>query len=169
MSCTQFHCIKMFILRHAWLNLWNKHMTTGRINQVTFVWLQWSWCWGQLPATITQWELCTNTKQSRRVLNYIQEVWINLLLAESFRSEWVLRKRLLPISIKTNKTLETNNSRCGFFVLSLSDSTKPSVELNYKLEAHLNNESNCYIQLKQACQQKQLTQKRTTEPTVEAS
>ena len=38
MSCTQFHCIKMFILRHAWLNLWDKHMTTGRINQVTFVW-----------------------------------------------------------------------------------------------------------------------------------
>ena len=35
MSCTQFHCIKMFILRHAWLNLWDKHMTTGRINQVT--------------------------------------------------------------------------------------------------------------------------------------
>jgi hypothetical protein len=24
-----------FILRHAWLNLWDKHMTTGRINQVT--------------------------------------------------------------------------------------------------------------------------------------
>ena len=26
---------KQFILRHAWLNLWDKHMTTGRINQVT--------------------------------------------------------------------------------------------------------------------------------------
>ena len=26
---------KVFILRHAWLNLWDKHMTTGRINQVT--------------------------------------------------------------------------------------------------------------------------------------
>ncbi len=37
MSRTQFHCIKMFILRHAWLNLWDKHMTTGRINQVTVV------------------------------------------------------------------------------------------------------------------------------------
>ena len=37
MSCTQFHCIKMFILRHAWLNLWDKHMTTGRINQVTTI------------------------------------------------------------------------------------------------------------------------------------
>ena len=36
MSCTQFHSIKLFILRHAWLNLWDKHMTTGRINQVTF-------------------------------------------------------------------------------------------------------------------------------------
>ena len=36
MSHLQFHCIKVFILRHAWLNLWDKHMTTGRINQVTF-------------------------------------------------------------------------------------------------------------------------------------
>ena len=35
MSHSQFHCIKLFILRHAWLNLWDKHMTTGRINQVT--------------------------------------------------------------------------------------------------------------------------------------
>ena len=26
---------KLFILRHAWLNLWDKRMTTGRINQVT--------------------------------------------------------------------------------------------------------------------------------------
>ena len=25
----------LLILRHAWLNLWDKHMTTGRINQVT--------------------------------------------------------------------------------------------------------------------------------------
>ena len=37
MSHSQFHCIKSFILRHAWLNLWDKHMTTGRINQVTIV------------------------------------------------------------------------------------------------------------------------------------
>ena len=37
MSHSQFHCINLFILRHAWLNLWDKHMTTGRINQVTTV------------------------------------------------------------------------------------------------------------------------------------
>ena len=37
MSHLQFHCIKLFILRHAWLNLWDKHMTTGRINQVNIV------------------------------------------------------------------------------------------------------------------------------------
>ena len=36
MSHSQFHCI-LFILRHAWLNLWDKHMTTGRINQVTIL------------------------------------------------------------------------------------------------------------------------------------
>ena len=35
MSHSQFHSIELFILRHAWLNLWDKRMTTGRINQVT--------------------------------------------------------------------------------------------------------------------------------------
>ena len=34
MSHPQFHS-KIFTLRHAWLNLRDKHMTTGRINQVT--------------------------------------------------------------------------------------------------------------------------------------
>ena len=34
MSHSQFRSKKL-ILRHAWLNLWDKHMTTGRINQVT--------------------------------------------------------------------------------------------------------------------------------------
>ena len=35
MSHSQFRS-ETLILRHAWLNLWDKHMTTGRINQVTF-------------------------------------------------------------------------------------------------------------------------------------
>ena len=33
MSRSQFQSTR-FILTHAWLNLWDKHMTTGRINQV---------------------------------------------------------------------------------------------------------------------------------------
>ena len=37
MSRSQFYSIKLFILRHAWLNLLDKHMTTGRINQVTLL------------------------------------------------------------------------------------------------------------------------------------
>ena len=37
MSHPQFHSTNLFILRHAWLNLLDKHMTTGRINQVTIV------------------------------------------------------------------------------------------------------------------------------------
>ena len=41
MSHSQFHSTKLFILRHAWLNLWDKHMTTGRINQVTTIHLLW--------------------------------------------------------------------------------------------------------------------------------
>ena len=34
MSHSQFRRI-ILILTHAWLNLWDKHMTTGRINQIT--------------------------------------------------------------------------------------------------------------------------------------
>ena len=34
MSRSQFQS-RIFILRHAWLNLWDERMTTGRINQVT--------------------------------------------------------------------------------------------------------------------------------------
>ena len=38
MSHSQFHSTKaLFILRHAWLSLWDKHMTTGRINQITII------------------------------------------------------------------------------------------------------------------------------------
>ena len=37
MSHSQFYSINLFTLRHAWLNLCDKHMTTGRINQVTNV------------------------------------------------------------------------------------------------------------------------------------
>ena len=36
MSHSQFRCI-ILILRHAWLSLWDKHMTTGRINQITII------------------------------------------------------------------------------------------------------------------------------------
>ena len=49
MSHSQFHSTNLFILRHAWLNLWDKHMTTGRINQVTTFQIthKWakSWYW----------------------------------------------------------------------------------------------------------------------------
>ena len=34
MSHSQFHSTKSFILRHAWLNLRDERMTTGRINQI---------------------------------------------------------------------------------------------------------------------------------------
>lgn len=34
MSCLRFHFFEA-VLRHAWLNLWVKRMTTGRINQIS--------------------------------------------------------------------------------------------------------------------------------------
>ena len=48
MSHSQFHSTKLFILRHAWLNLWDKRMTTGRINQVNiFAHKRWMHCSNQ--------------------------------------------------------------------------------------------------------------------------
>lgn len=40
MSRTQFHSSILLKLRHAWLNLWNEHMTTGRINQIACFFVQ---------------------------------------------------------------------------------------------------------------------------------
>lgn len=37
MSHSQFHSTESFILRHAWLNLLDERMTTGRINQVATI------------------------------------------------------------------------------------------------------------------------------------
>ena len=34
LSPSQFHLLNRYELRHAWLNLWDEHMTTGRINQI---------------------------------------------------------------------------------------------------------------------------------------
>lgn len=46
MSHSQFHKYKLFILTHAWLSLWDKHMTTGRINQIHLSSLSICW-WNQ--------------------------------------------------------------------------------------------------------------------------
>ena len=47
-----------FVLRHAWLNLWDKHMTTGRINQVA----------------IATWTFpLEGTGQSRALRNFLRE------------------------------------------------------------------------------------------------
>ena len=42
MSRSQFQS-KIFILRHAWLNLWDERMTTGRINQVAIHYIPSHW------------------------------------------------------------------------------------------------------------------------------
>ena len=52
MSHSQFHSTNLFILRHAWLNLWDKHMTTGRINQVT----TFPYYTNTQAMTLSQWE-----------------------------------------------------------------------------------------------------------------
>ena len=62
MSHSQFHSTNLFILRHAWLNLWDKHMTTGRINQVTTI----------------QMHICA-TSDTRTTRHFLQWVFITRL------------------------------------------------------------------------------------------
>ena len=52
MSRSQFQS-KIFILRHAWLNLWDERMTTGRINQVANI------------KTIRHWHAEANAQQGK--------------------------------------------------------------------------------------------------------
>ena len=83
MSCTQFHSIKLFILRHAWLNLWDKHMTTGRINQVTFNIKQLF----NIHWSITK---NKNNKSEFRFENSIEN-WINQMLPSHFE-DWTWKE-----------------------------------------------------------------------------
>ena len=61
MSHSQFRS-ETLILRHAWLNLWDKHMTTGRINQVTW----WRKHWGA--------EADLNESSERTTINEVTDV-----------------------------------------------------------------------------------------------
>ena len=68
MSHSQFHSTKLFILRHAWLNLWDKRMTTGRINQVYIH----SFFFPRIPR-----DTCTSKKamQTEICIAFIQEIF----------------------------------------------------------------------------------------------
>jgi hypothetical protein len=74
MSRSQFQS-KIFILRHAWLNLWDERMTTGRINQVAIVPESQKTYWSLLPlisrCTVRNKKLLTKRRdgQSRNLIN----------------------------------------------------------------------------------------------------
>lgn len=92
MSHSQFHSIELFILRHAWLNLWDKHMTTGRINQVTISGL---FAITRIATGFRHvlWRLCNISKS--RVLHFDGrfawiEVYLSGLLADSCPLSMVL-------------------------------------------------------------------------------
>jgi hypothetical protein len=108
MSHSQFHSTKLFILRHAWLNLWDKHMTTGRINQVTLVEKRtWNTTWSDqgggslpfpLPSTIFSIPLlvthCSKSRTEGSVLCLVE--WpIKLLTQLAVKSSWHLKNTMI--------------------------------------------------------------------------
>jgi hypothetical protein len=78
MSHSQFHSTNLFILRHAWLNLWDKHMTTGRINQVTtfpacrvikhLQWAPYTRCWPMKANNLSRWEFISDSNNKISIL-----------------------------------------------------------------------------------------------------
>jgi hypothetical protein len=119
MSRSQFHSIKLFILRHAWLNLWDKHMTTGRINQVTV----WTIGGNKFPPTHTTGQkgpagwLCNwHDKKSHRWLDRVDSAsWVTQGL-----TFWLFRHvSLHSTSDKATETREYLNSLYGLMKFSV--------------------------------------------------
>ena len=66
MSHSQFHKYKLLILRHAWLSPSDKHMTTGRINQVSIL-LVFSCCFLAIATKVNQecFTMCSTAQEKK--------------------------------------------------------------------------------------------------------
>ena len=104
----------MLILRHAWLNLWDKHMTTGRINQVSK---------NQSPA-LTHWKLKLQTNL-HPLYNASCKTWAHRILLSSHlfnfsQSQHASYISLIDRSWRCNKRISThcNSMRNSEFIKS---------------------------------------------------
>jgi hypothetical protein len=160
MSCTQFHRIKMFILRHAWLNLWNKHMTTGRINQVTFVW--------ERKKSSQQQQNWRGSRFSHPSLLWMQTDQIGLIRSRVWNIQEVCKKQK-PIVHCIGLYSLARNSNATRSVVSLCSSSalRPCPRLNLQVISLHNQREHKGSHRKRT--NTPLNQQRTTETTVEAS
>lgn len=117
MSHSQFRRI-ILILTHAWLNLWDKHMTTGRINQVSLEFserftLLLSCSSGAQFKSRSQWKApvqldqhCSHTTRSLRLsfkylTSYLQRCSEDKLQGSPYQRSARLRGGLLSLGFST--------------------------------------------------------------------
>jgi hypothetical protein len=84
MSRSQFQS-KRFILRHAWLNLWDERMTTGRINQVAIFPRAFQTTlkqWSQIHPRIDKWAASNSSRHDWSKLTLNQLVVSDLTFPE---------------------------------------------------------------------------------------
>ena len=159
MSCTQFHRIKMFILRHAWLNLWNKHMTTGRINQVTFVW--------ERKKSSQPQRKRRPARSSHPSLLWMQVDQIDLIHSRVWNIQEVCLKKPIARCIGLYSLARNSNATHSVVSLCFSSALRPCPRLNLTVISSHNRREHKGSHRKRT--NAPLNQQRTTETTVEAS
>ena len=120
MSRSQFQS-RIFILRHAWLNLWDERMTTGRINQVAIFPRICFQLWKLSTRSITYFVANDSVRDwSKLTLNQLSAKWRwNLLSRQSFRVqlEQILKhiaQRKQELSLATSFALSIRNAFASF-------------------------------------------------------
>ena len=126
MSRSQFYSIKLFILRHAWLNLWDKHMTTGRINQVTLL----STTKNLLRPWGTKQTPCCSTHMQPKLRGV--NCWLKSIVRSHRNASWLLNSFNLSPARSTQKlTAQLSNGaqQASFRTTTLDASHNNKTEL----------------------------------------
>ena len=110
----------MLILRHAWLNLWDKHMTTGRINQVSK---------NQSPV-LSHWQpnLQTNLHSLKNAScrTWAQRILLSSHLFKRLQLQHAYYTSLIEATWRSNKRISThcNSMRNSEFIKSTNTNSQ---------------------------------------------
>ena len=133
MSRSQSRCM-MLILRHAWLNLLDKHMTTGRINQVSHQFLGQnnnSLALAKRSAPSLFQNLCAPTARRRKKTFSADET---VCVSQLFANFHAVHFAVLPMQCAKFQTelAPHQGKKCGNSKLNLKKSTVPPTKLRVR-------------------------------------
>ena len=127
----------MLILRHAWLNLWDKHMTTGRINQVS----------KNQFSMLSHKKLRLSTNLHSRFLRHAKHERREFYFhhtSKQLQSQPAKRLLLIEITRRSNKRISTHYNLMRNSKFLKSTNTNSQTRRNSEEQQH---SENCTLQL----------------------